>query len=169
MSTTINGTTGIDKIQDGTITNADINASAAIAASKLSGTGKVLQVVESTSIDTTYISSTSFQDIDLNVSITPSATSSKILVMVDFGYTQDGGSNDLGLVQIVRDTTAIGNHFVGYDSPGGNVGWGCHIQKLDSPSTTSAITYKTQARTTNASSQFRPSGSASIIAMEISA
>jgi hypothetical protein len=32
------------KILDGTITNADINASAAIVASKLSGTGKVLQV-----------------------------------------------------------------------------------------------------------------------------
>ncbi len=35
-------------IADGTITNADINASAAIAGSKLSGAGKVLQVVSKT-------------------------------------------------------------------------------------------------------------------------
>jgi len=37
MGTTISGATGIDKVQDGTIVNADINASAAIATSKLTG------------------------------------------------------------------------------------------------------------------------------------
>ncbi len=130
--------------------------------------GHIVQVVESTSMDTTTIASTSFQDLDLNVSITPSSTSSKILVMVDFGYTQDGGSNHQAYIQIVRDSTAIGNHIVGYDTAGGDVGFGCHIQKLDAPSTTSAITYKAQARTTDASSQFRPKPSASIIAMEVS-
>ena len=36
MATVISGSTGIDKIQDGTITNADINASAAIVGTKLS-------------------------------------------------------------------------------------------------------------------------------------
>jgi hypothetical protein len=36
------------KIVDGTIVNADINASAGIVSSKLSGTGKVLQVVTAT-------------------------------------------------------------------------------------------------------------------------
>jgi hypothetical protein len=36
------------KIVDGTIVNADINASAAIVTSKLSGAGKVLQVVTAT-------------------------------------------------------------------------------------------------------------------------
>ena len=125
------------------------------------------QIIESTSIDTTAISSTSFSDIDLNVSITPRASSSKILVMIDFAYTQDGADNNLANIQILRDSTAIGNHHVGYDNPGGNVGFGCHIQKLDSPGTTSEITYKTQANTQNASSQFRPVGAASIIAIEI--
>jgi outer membrane protein assembly factor BamB len=37
MATNIVGATGIDKVQDGTIVNADINASAAIVASKLTG------------------------------------------------------------------------------------------------------------------------------------
>jgi hypothetical protein len=41
------------KIVDGTIVNADINASAAIAGTKLTGAGKVLQVVSSI-IDETY-------------------------------------------------------------------------------------------------------------------
>ena len=39
-------------INDGTIVNADINASAAIVASKLSGVGKVLQVVSTNKTDT---------------------------------------------------------------------------------------------------------------------
>ena len=47
MGTTISGATGIDKVQDGTIVNADINSSAAIAGSKLvMPTGSVLQVVQ---------------------------------------------------------------------------------------------------------------------------
>ena len=125
------------------------------------------QIIETTSIDTTAITSTSFSDIDLNVSITPRATSSKVLVMVDFAYTQDGADNNLANIQILRNSTAIGQHHVGYDNPGGNVGFGCHIQKLDSPNTTSEITYKTQANTQNASSQFRPIGDASMIAIEI--
>ena len=132
--------------------------------------GNVLQVVESTSIDTTYIASTSFQDLDLNVSITPSSSSSKILIMVSGAYTQDGVDNTLAYIQLVRDSTAIASHLAGYDTPGGNVGFDFYIQKLDSPATTSAITYKLQARTDNASSTFRPQGSgASIIAMEIAA
>ena len=37
MPTTISGTTGVNQIEDGLIVNADINASAAIVASKLTG------------------------------------------------------------------------------------------------------------------------------------
>lgn len=129
--------------------------------------GSVIQVLESTSFDTTFITSTSFQDIDLNISITPRNTSSKILVMANGAYTQDGVDNTLGYVQIVRDTTAIANHLVGYDTPGGNVGFDWHIQKLDSPSSAVSVTYKVQARTTNATSSWRPQGNMSIIVMEI--
>ena len=48
MPTEISGSTGVNKIQDNTIVNADINSSAAIAGSKLvMSAGSVLQVVES--------------------------------------------------------------------------------------------------------------------------
>ena len=185
IGTPSDGTVNSASIVTGAVTDAKI--ASGISSSKLTGAlpaisgasltgftdaqmpaGSVLQVVESTSMDTTTIASTSFQDIDLNVTITPSSTSSKILVMVDFAYTQDGADNQQAFIQILRDATAIGNHIVGYDTPGGDVGFGCHIQKLDSPSSTSAITYKTQARTTYAVSQFRPKTDGSIIAMEIS-
>lgn len=130
-------------------------------------TGSVIQVLESTSFDTTYIANTSFEDIDLSVTITPQNTSSKILVMASGAYTQDGVDNTLGYVQLVRDTTPIANHLTGYDTPGGNVGFDWHIQKLDSPSSVVAVTYKIQARTTNATSTWRPQGNMSITVMEI--
>ena len=159
------GTVDAGTLATDSVTAAKLEASAITGADL--PTGSVLQVIESTSLDTTTIASISFQDLDLNVAITPSSTSSKILVMVDFAYTQDGGENHRGHIQILRDTTAIGNHLVGYDSPGGDVGFGCHIQKLDAPSSTSEITYKAQARTENTSSQFRPQASGSIVVMEI--
>ena len=46
MPTEISGSTGVNKIQDGTVVNADINSSAAIAGSKLvMPAGSVIQVV----------------------------------------------------------------------------------------------------------------------------
>lgn len=144
------------------------NGSAATASGLgIGGVGKIGQVVESTSISTTFINSTSFTDIGLSVSITPTSTSSKVIVMADFAYTQDDLNNESGFIQISRDSTAITNHLVGSDGAGGDLGFGCHIQKLDSPSTTSSVNYKIQARTTNSSSDFRPKGNASIIAMEV--
>ena len=43
MPTEISGSTGVNKIQDGTVVNADINSSAAIASSKISGAGKLIK------------------------------------------------------------------------------------------------------------------------------
>ena len=71
-------------ITDGTIVNADINASAAIAGTKLSA-GAVLQVVSTAKTDTFSSSTGSYIDITgLSVSITPSSTSNKILILLPF-------------------------------------------------------------------------------------
>mgnify|MGYP003320576220 CR=1 FL=1 len=69
------------------------------------GVGKILQVVSTTKTNT-FSSSTinAFVDITgLSVSITPSATSSKILVLYD---TQMSGT-ELFFIQLVRGSTAI--------------------------------------------------------------
>ena len=119
------------------------------------GTGSVLQVVSTTKTDTFSTSTTgSFVDVTgLSVSITPSSASSKILVLYDTMI----GPADTGFFRIVRDSTAIkqgdaaGGRIrttVGSISPGGNAdksapGAGNY---LDSPATTSAITYKIQVQ-----------------------
>ena len=151
MAITINGS-GItsSEIADGTIVNADINSSAAIASSKLSGTGKVLQVVQGLYTTNFNTTSTSYVDTGLSASITPSSTSSKILALV----SQQGfkaGISDAYHYQILRDSTQVAYTRVQIQTTSQSSA-GIYLHKLDSPSTTSAITYKTQVKTDNGQS-----------------
>ena len=140
-------------ITDGTIVNADINASAAIAGTKLSGVGKVLQVVSTTKIDTFTLAGTStFTDITgLSVSITPSSASNKILVLVDIASGQ--GATSISSFRLVRDSTAIGggtasssrqSAFASGQGVDTNGQFSSSFNHLDSPATTSSTTYKIQ-------------------------
>ena len=115
--------------------------------------GKVLQVVQTTKTDTQSIQSQTFTDVSgMSVSITPSATSSKIFVQ----FSVSLGCNNYGMVNLLRGSTDI---FKG-DADGSRVS--CTIGSatmavyecksysssfLDSPNTTSATTYKLQAAT----------------------
>ena len=120
------------------------------------GTGAVLQVKQSTFADDAGTSSTSYQDIPLSVSITPRATSSKILVQVNIW----AGVNDTGqygvLLQLLRDSTQInmGNAEgsrprvmgVAYSPAHDYDVYPIIANYLDSPNTTSSTTYKVQFR-----------------------
>ena len=93
-------------ITDGSIVNADINASAAIASSKISGSlGKILQVVSATKTDHFSTTSSSLTEITgLNVTITPSETTSKIYLVIDISV---GGETSYICFNIKRDSTLI--------------------------------------------------------------
>ena len=114
--------------------------------------GKILQVVEGTT--TTSASGSSFGtlfDTNLTATITPSSTSSKILVLVNQNGLYLSSSPNPGLpssvnLVILRGTTAIAGTLYGLTDFGNNVqlGQGLSLSRLDSPSTTSATTYKTQ-------------------------
>jgi len=141
-------------ITDGTIVNADINASAAIAGTKLSGAGKVLQVVSTVKTDTfaTDPGSTFIDITGLSVSITPSSASNKILIQISISGAGLVGTN-IAHFRLVRDSTAIylgdaaGNRTRGFataiDSDANSQE---HMSGvfLDSPASTSALTYKIQ-------------------------
>jgi len=153
------------KIVDGTIVNADINASAAIASTKLSGVGanagEVIQVVSQFYDTQTSISNTSFVDTGLTLNITPASSSNKILAM--FYPSFSGESNAYCAFKLFRDATEIGTTtntgtgiecFTGFTFITG-LQYSTIVQPivyLDSPNTTSAITYKLQVspmRTSN--------------------
>jgi len=107
--------------------------------------GKILQVVTGTSNTDTSVTSTSYTDSTLSASITPSATSSKILILVSqtVSVSRDSG-NAIGAINIMRATTQIWEGYVGNTN---NVLNQQSVMYLDSPSTTSATTYKTQGKT----------------------
>lgn len=121
------------------------------------GTGSVLQVASTLKQDTFTTTSTSYTDVTgLSVSITPTSASSKILVtaVISLTNTATGGYSSFGA--ILRDSTIIGGGTPSGSRPAGSF----FIQStpnrnpspfsmtvLDSPNTTSAITYKVQVAT----------------------
>ena len=112
-------------------------------------TGKVLQVVQTNFSTTFATTSTSLVDITpATVTITPSSSSNKVLVQ----YTMYcGGSADEVRIDLLRGSTQIGNNSAPQTSTGTlivdqyrmNT---CNYTFLDSPSTTSATTYKLQIK-----------------------
>lgn len=179
MTVIIDGTAGIT-----------FPVTAGSASAVQASSGRVLQVVQTAKTDTFSSTSSSFTDITgLSVSITPSSASSKIFV---FSTTPVGGSAaDQLTLRLVRDSTAIfiGNSagsrslgFYGIDTSaiGSTAVLPQTIVYLDSPSTTSSVTYKIQGKTgtavwyVNRSSDdtdavYRTRTASSIIVMEIAA
>ena len=142
----------------------------------LVGRGKVLQVVTGETTTNTQITSSSYADTSLTADITPSATSSKILVLVSQNIQMERATYEINtFLQLLRDSTTISIKTVGV-STGASNSQGCRhtfaISHLDEPSTTSAITYKTQGKindTANSGTcRFQEGGSRSeIVLIEI--
>ena len=122
------------------------------------GGGKINQVVTASKIDTSTFSSSStntYVDLSgLSVSITPSAADSKILILMNAYFTYSTG---MAHVRLMRDTTEIGSatasssqigNIMGFrindSDPYGLSVWPASMNFIDSPSTTSATTYKLQ-------------------------
>jgi hypothetical protein len=159
-------------ITDGAIVAADI-ASGAITAAKLaSGVGgKVLQVVNGSTNTSAYSSSTSYSDTNLTASITPSSTSNKILILINQSCGKD--NSDIWVTfQLLRGATQIaGNpsgNSIGYtaNSNYNFMGMSYNLTFLDSPSSTSSITYKTQFKSPSAAQvRVQPDGCYSYITL----
>ena len=137
--------------------------------------GHILQVVESqmgqTSVTTT---SNSFVATGHSVTITPSSTSSKILLQIQGGGTYLPEANTMAQVTIYRNSTNIGDSDKGLEShyTVGSTGFTLAphaMGVLDSPSTTSAITYQAYIKTDGGTFQYQANdrGNISFIAMEV--
>ena len=162
MPTEISGSTGVNKIQDGTVVSADINSSVAI--------GKVLQVVQATK-NTEIGLSTSYADL-MTLTITPSSASSKILVSITGGGMANLGDDIYFRLKRGSSSVIYENSRYGYTTNGWTPAPWVN-QYLDSPNTTSATTYTYSAkRDTTGDVRFTDLGSSStnagvMIAMEI--
>ena len=120
--------------------------------------GHILQVVNGTAQSEAYTQSTTFATMSLTAAITPIATSSKVFIICSTSGYNDSGNTQVSYYTIYRNSTDLGasnnNGFadIHQGSGGGHdVGTNICISTLDSPSTTSAITYGMYARVNNAS------------------
>jgi hypothetical protein len=112
------------------------------------GGGKVLQVVYGSTSTAAANSTTTFADTNLTATITPSSASSKVLILVvQQSVQKDAGNASSQLkMRLMRDATSVGTFVEGQLYTGTTVNniQVASINYLDSPATTSAITYKTQ-------------------------
>lgn len=204
------GTITSSKIVDGTITNSDISASAAIATSKITGlstvatsgsaadlstgtlakarlpTGCVLQVVQSVLTTMVTGSNNTWTNIS-SASITPSSSSSKILVLYSTN-SQSGGNETL--TRLLRggttlpvytggDVSFVGMTMGSFYSTNAWGGQNFSMTYLDSPATTSSTTYYLQGfqdyqslvfnRSNNTNTNDSQGGITTITLMEIAA
>jgi len=114
--------------------------------------GGVIQVKSSIKTDTATTTGTSFADIsDLSVSITPTSTSNKILILLTLGAV--GNNTNAIIFNLVRGSTTLAQPDGGTNPGSINVFPSAtsdvdnaSLNFLDSPSTTSATTYKVQWR-----------------------
>jgi hypothetical protein len=110
--------------------------------------GKVLQVQEGEITSTISTTTNSFTDTGLNVNITPSSTSSKILIMILHSGARKQTDTQLTF-KLLRDSTdlgQIGNYDSGDTQQFTDTVTGIY---LDAPSSTSQLNYKTEYKSAN--------------------
>ena len=144
-------------------------------ASLVGGGGKVLQVISATDSTQRTTTSTSFVTASntLAANITPSATSSKVLILVN--STCYNSASGYTYYTIFRDSTNVASNSsvneltAQYGISGTNIS-PLSIKFLDSPNTTSQITYQAYMKVQNSTGYFNVNGNTgSIILMEIGA
>jgi hypothetical protein len=172
-----NGTSAFQVIAPGSDGQVLTSTGSTWQSEAVSGGGKVLQIVQGYVTTEASTTSTSYVVTGLDVDITPASSSNKILVMTNAQMGQNGPQN---AVAMYRDTTNItdnsrsmncGAHVTG-DISGAT--WNTSLVILDSPSTTSAITYSLRYKTGSATAYFNRThghsergGYATITAIEI--
>jgi len=140
-------------ITDGTIATADIANDAVTAAKASFSPGKIGQVVQDVKTDTFSTTSSASNPSaisGLSAAITPSATSSKILVMVNIGFVGQNGGHHMSFF-LRRGSTNIHIGDAASNRPRATFGTGengvSYVGKaqsmafVDSPSSTSEQTY----------------------------
>ena len=144
------------------------------------GGGKVLQVVSATYSTETSVTGSTWTDSGLSLSITPSASTSRILVMISQLIYAERSSDNAGVgLRLLRGATTVmtvSNSYATYvniasGSTPQSGGTGV-IVYVDSPATTSSTTYKTQFQASFSSVTAKAqiaSGTSTITLLEIGA
>ena len=115
--------------------------------------GSVLQVVQTVKTNTATHSGGTYASVGLDVTITPSSTSNKILIVTSFAFGSNTGSANIDM-RIYNSTTSTAvstdPYFTDRWPTDSQSAYYCHninFTHLDSPNTTSATSYSIQFKT----------------------
>jgi hypothetical protein len=112
---------------------------------RLNRAGNILQVVSATTSTEASTTGTSYIDTNLSCSITPSSASSKVFIIISQQLSTS--SDNVLAYQLVRGSTSILEYTHGVISQvASNIGTYASVNYLDSPASTSSLTYKTQIK-----------------------
>jgi hypothetical protein len=161
---------------NGTTLVADSATATGLKWAAAAGGGKVLQVVSTTSSTASTNSTNTFADSNLSLSITPTLSTSKVLILTSQQYAKNPGNQYSGVrTQLVRGATQIAfiSENTGYLNTDSYNVMTIAYHYLDSPATTSATTYKVRYCNSQNSASVGVSANgtevATIILMEIGA
>ena len=133
MSVVINGTGSISGLSNvGGVSSAQ--------------SGSIIQTVQATFATITSTTTTTFVNTGLSLSITPQFSTSKILIFTNLMGIYASASNNYAGQRITRNGSSIivFDHISGYSQSGGSGGSNAAFMYLDSPATTSSISYVLQ-------------------------
>ena len=162
----------------GTITRGHANlittAGKLLSTGVVGGVGKIGQIIQATTDTAVNVASTSNTDTGLTVNITPTAATSKVLVQINQNIVTDIDTNLANSkIKLLRDsTTAVefANNIARTEAGGSSaVKFGnlTTFSYLDSPSTTSQVTYSTRgaisSTSNNGTARFQNSSVPSVI------
>jgi len=146
--------------------------------SEMAGAGQVLQVVTGTYSTEVTASSGTWTNSGVATTITPKFATSKILVLatiVQFTYNSGSSGNNFGSsVRLKRNSTVIfepsgiSNYFYNSTISSGANGQITHLNNmhvLDSPATTSAITYYIEGKGSTASISMQYNSSPTVLTL----
>jgi hypothetical protein len=133
--------------------------------------GQVIQVVTATDSTSRTTTSSTYVTISntLSVTITPSSTSNKIFLLTTGLLYQDTAGNDAFATIFKDGTNLVTDAMAGIISGSSFLGGAMSMSYLDSPSSTSALTYQVRVRRNGAGTVYLNGGAvtASITAFEI--
>ena len=128
-----------------------INSDGTVTGGTIKSPGNIIQVANTAELSSFTCDSTSYEDItDATITITPSSSSSKLLIIWTcyFANTLKSGYNAKAHYKTLRGSTNVyeTSHAAESGSGGLQIKGTCNHTFVDSPATASAVTYKVQTK-----------------------
>jgi len=137
------------KFSTGGVERIVINNSGISGTGILTSGGKILQVVHGFTTTFFNTSSSTMADIGLSASITPASSSNKVLAFGNIGGIEKSANNNYGGGELLRDSTIIIadiDRGIAFTNDTTRQGTNSSFFILDTPSSTSSLTYKVRFR-----------------------